>query len=297
MVARAGGRAGRTGGAFTLIELLVVIAIISLLIGILLPALGSARASGRRVKNLSNHRQLGLALRMYTDDYGFHPPLRMASGVHEETGRPLARWHWMIGEYVGRPFRPQGAEEMDMFLNTSDFPRLDNEVFLDPAHGVEDMRSVGSGQIQVLRNGSYGYNYLYLGNARTDGPGGAFSNYPVPERAVRQPVRTIAFADSGGSQVLRTTQGFREHSYVLDPPRLDAAGSGATRFGHSSGQVTPELRHNGRAIVSWLDGHADAFTLESLGYRVIDSESGLVEADRGDNSLFNGLGFDRGATD
>ncbi|MEM1026635.1 MAG: DUF1559 domain-containing protein [Planctomycetota bacterium] len=59
--------------AFTLIELLVVISIISLLIGLLLPALSAARATARDAACGSNLRQIGAATTAYGVDFGTFP--------------------------------------------------------------------------------------------------------------------------------------------------------------------------------------------------------------------------------
>ncbi|MBW3539955.1 MAG: prepilin-type N-terminal cleavage/methylation domain-containing protein [Planctomycetes bacterium] len=74
--------------AFTLIELLMVVVIISLLIGLLLPAINSVVISAREARVTTEIQQLATAMHDFKAKFGFEPPSRIV--LFEDGGQWMA---------------------------------------------------------------------------------------------------------------------------------------------------------------------------------------------------------------
>jgi len=129
---------------FTLIEMLVVIAIITILAGMLVPAVGAARRSARIGACMSNQHNVGLAIQMYLNEPSSNFPgssawnsassVKNASGYYQRTnsgttlsGHALAALYRFVGgglAVFSCPGEPTG--------NTVDMTTYDG--IPDPAH-------------------------------------------------------------------------------------------------------------------------------------------------------------------
>jgi len=197
---------GRSGGCrragFTLIELLVVIAVIALLVGILLPALGSARESGRRTACLSNTRQLSTTMTLYANDWkSWYPVLRPSGATAdnlfnvqwqqyhgvaglfslEQRGDtwlnpgPGGDTGYLAGQYVdGNPEPMLGpyAEGLQYLVCPAD--KVD--LYWRP-NRTPEQRTYTSGTrkqptppVQETQVASYNISYLYIAGFKTDEP-------------------------------------------------------------------------------------------------------------------------------
>ncbi len=268
---------------FTLIELLVVISIIALLIGILLPSLGSAKASARSAASLSNLKQLGTGLVLYTNSHRGQFPVHSSPS----STSPRTRWADYIFPYVDSP---------DVFLS----PNLDmhelHPSFQKPfAHNTK------------VYYGGYGYNFQYMGNSRT--PGGVAPFTATIEGHIHVTSQTVTIADTAGSRKGNASADPGSGGaavYVIDPPlgsvELGSRGSrkaspqpGGGNAYYEGGNDEPEgdpdtylyracpkPRNNGTVAAAFADGHAELMKLDDLD----DSNGDGIK----DNGYWNGHG-------
>lgn len=121
--------------AFTLVELLVVIAIIGVLVGLLLPAVQSAREAARRMSCSNNMKQVGLALHNYHDAHKKFPYSVTGSGsiinTESTSAKPaigMTRNH--RGWAMLLPYIEQAAlyESIDFSMATGGYQRSPNTI-------------------------------------------------------------------------------------------------------------------------------------------------------------------------
>jgi len=229
---------------FTLIELLVVIAIIAILAALLLATLSGAYKTAQSAKCKNNLHQLGLALKMYVNDYEAYPG---GSRLPE-----MGDWVWVIAPYLVDGSLMGGELQDHTVVGTGKSTVLKCPADKSPATHLSDPISYGYNMA--------GYAGLDLGYKIV----GDKLYACTKESEVEAPPDMIGLGDS----MSRTKDWLYERVAVLQRvtfaynPALMAIGPERNR--------SARRRHGGRINLSFCDAHVESLTVKRAFYDKTD---------------------------
>ncbi len=245
---------------FTLIELLVVIAIIAILAGMLLPALGKAKAKAQATGCLSNTHQIGIAMMLYVGDFNDQLP---------------NQW-WVVGPYKNSAGLNCGGE----WLRTPAIqlhPYLKNpSVWVCPTKKRGQTYKTESGTFNPQYTGflSYGFNYL-----------GVFTDSGTVRKmsSVKSPVKSIAMTECNGTDDPKEIGGGIGNEKA-DAAWFDSYWAGGSypdqtaAKGNQNFRFQSQMRkHNKRVNAVYVDGHSVLVRPSSLIWgQFYDKYEGIV---------------------
>jgi len=260
---------------FTLIELLVVIAIIAILAAILFPVFAQAKEAAKKTACLSNNKQTGISLAMYSGDQNDCLPHVNQGGIGIPGwgfGHPDMIWCELIAPYV---------KNWQIYRCPTDPQATDTGLSRDP-YGVPCSPTDPNLYYYWSERSDQGLNYTFLSPWIYRFTSDYYiGSEPINQGRIQQPAATIMAADSIWDRS-PSGQPLGAGNWVIEPPCVyDSNGvllvptsspnewyyyggwqPGVTSSWLEFGGVW--FRHANQANVSFMDSHSHSQSLGSL---------------------------------